>query len=74
MTIDFTKLIKDSDEPKLTKAKLAREMHEQGVYKSVKAAVNAIQYHTSGKAKSIDYLMLAFLCDRFNKESNQIIQ
>lgn len=73
MRIDFTKLIKDSGE-KLTKRKLAEEMFHAGIFKSKKSAINMIQYHQSGKAKSCDYALICYLVKRFNRKGTEILQ
>jgi len=73
MKINFTKLIQESDE-KLMKIHLAKEMYENGLFKSIKSAENMIQYHQSGHAKSCDWELLKYLSMRFNKKAADIIQ
>jgi hypothetical protein len=73
MTINFKTLIKDSGE-KLTQRGLAREMVAEGLFKSVNAAVNMMQYSQNGIAKSCDWELLKYLCKRFDKKGADIIQ
>jgi len=85
MRINFNQLIHDYNQERgktrglspasecLTKADLAREMVQEGILKSVKSALNMIDYHQKGTAKSIDYEMLTFLEKKFNKTSEEII-
>jgi hypothetical protein len=73
MKIDFQKIITNSGKP-LTKAQLARELVAQGIFKNQVSAYNMIQFHETGKAKSIDYELLQYLMDRFNLTASQIIQ
>ncbi|NCB47503.1 hypothetical protein EOM81_10865 [bacterium] len=74
MKIDFEKLIQESGEPKLTKAQLARELVAGGYFKSEVSALNLMQYHKKGKAISCDLQLLIFLCKRFKKDTNEILQ
>ena len=74
MRINFQKLITNSGQP-LTKAQLAREMVAKGIFKNQVSAYNMIQYHERGEAMSVDYLLLAFLMQRFNiKSMDEIIE
>lgn len=57
----------------LTKAELAREMVEAGVINSFQSALNLIQFHQNGKAKSADLELLKFLCRKFDKQVNEIL-
>ena len=72
MKIDFDKLIQDSGE-KMTKLSLAKDMFKAGLFKSHKSAINMINYHQNGKAKSVDLLLLKYLIVRFNKTAQEII-
>lgn len=72
MRIDFNKIIKESGKD-LTKAKLARDMVNAGIFKNQVSAYNMIQYHERGEAKSIDYQLLQYLMDYFDLTANQII-
>ena len=72
MRIDFEKLIQESGE-KITKLSLAKEMFKAGLFKSQKSAINMINYHQNGKAKSVDLLLLKYLIVRFNKTAQEII-
>ena len=73
MKIDFKKLIEESGE-KLTQVGLAREMFSEGLFNSEKSAINMIQYHQTGKAKSCDYALLKYLVERFNRKGTDILQ
>lgn len=85
MKIDFNKLIHEYNTEKgkipgisprsecLTKSDLAREMVEAGIHISFKSALNMINYHQKGTAKSADFLMLRFLMDKFNKTIDKIL-
>jgi hypothetical protein len=77
MKIDIKNLIavhnKKNPLDKITQMSLGREMVSAGVFKSDRSARNMIQYNQSGKAKSIDYELLVFLCGRFKKKPNDII-
>ena len=72
MRIDFEKLIQESGK-KMTKLSLAKEMFKAGLFKSQKSAINMINYHQNGKAKSVDLLLLKYLIKRFNKTAQEII-
>jgi hypothetical protein len=72
MKINFQKIITNSGQP-LTKAQLARDMVEQGIFKSQVSAYNMMQFHERGEAKSVDYELLQYLMDRFNLTADQII-
>ena len=78
MQIDFRKLIenwnKTNPMDKTNQSKLAREMVAKGILKTEHSAKNMLQYHSSGKAKSVDFEMLIFLCDKFKKEVNEIVK
>jgi DNA-binding Xre family transcriptional regulator len=78
MKIDFAKLLTDYNQShpldKLSKVKLAREMVAAGIMLSEISALNMMRYNSAGKAKSIDFLMLEFLCTKFNVKPNEIIQ
>jgi len=78
MMIDFKQLIEDYNKGRrkidlLSQAKLAREMVAAGVIGTEKSACNLIQYQQNGKARSIDFAMLNFLCRKFDKKPNDII-
>ena len=73
MKIDFQKIIADSGE-QLTKAQLARDMVAKGIFKNQTSAYSMIQYHERGEAKSIDFELLQYLMERFNKTASQIIE
>jgi hypothetical protein len=73
MKIDFKKLIEESGE-KLTQVRLAREMFSKGIFNSERSAINMIQYHQTGKAKSCDYALLKYLVERFNRKGSEILQ
>ena len=72
MRIDFEKLIQESGK-KMTKLSLAKEMFKAGLFKSQKSAINMINYHQNGKAKSVDLLLLKYLIKRLNKTAQEII-
>lgn len=72
MRIDFNKLL--AKEPGLTKRKLAQEMTDQGLFKSVRSGELMIQYHQNGKAKGCDYALLQFLKMRFNVKGSEVIE
>lgn len=78
MKIDFRKLIKqwNTEFPlrRISQRSIAREMVEAGVLKSELSAAAMMQYHSSGKAKSVDYEMLLFLEKRFNKTFNELVE
>jgi DNA-binding Xre family transcriptional regulator len=78
MKISFDKLLSDYNQAhpldKLSKVKLAREMVDAGIMLSEISALNMIRYNSKGQAKSIDFLMLEFLCTKFNVKPNEIIQ
>ena len=78
MKIDFKNLVIgwNSEHPnsRITQRSLAREMVAAGVLGTIESAVNMMQYHSGGKAKSVDYEMLLFLERRFNKTFDQIVQ
>ena len=71
MRIKFDELIKGE---KMTKLSLADEMFQKGLFKSRKSAINMINYHINGKAKSADWELLKYLCARFNKQGAEIIE
>ena len=73
MKIDFNKLLKESGE-NLSKRKLAIEMTNAGLFKNLRSAENMIQYHQKGQMKSVDWALLVFLAQRFNKTGCEIIQ
>jgi hypothetical protein len=73
MKIDFTKLINESGE-KFSKAALAREMVAEGLFKTEKSAINMIQYHQAGHAKSCGWELLKYLSRRFKCPGSGIIQ
>ena len=78
MKIDFKALVVDwniqNPLRKITQRSLAEEMVKAGVLGTIESAVNMMQYHSSGKAKSVDYEMLMFLEKRFNKTFDEIIE
>ena len=78
MQIDFKKLIADWNKSnpmdKTNQSKLAREMVANGVLKTEHSAKNMQQWHQNGKAKSVDFEMLIFLCKKFKKEINEIVK
>ena len=78
MQIDIRNLIKEWNRThplnKLNQTKLAKEMVFSGIFKTEHSAINMIQYNQNGKAKSIDYELLMFLCQKFNKEINEVIK
>jgi len=78
MRIDFDKIVNSwnerNPENTLNKAKLAREMVSEGLFRTEIAALNMMRYNNNGKAKSIDLLMLTFLCEKFHIEPNDILQ
>jgi len=78
MQIDFRNLIEEWNQKnpmdKTNQSKLAREMVANGILKTEHSAKNMIQYHQNGKAKSVDFEMLIFLCNKFKKEVNEIIK
>lgn len=73
MRVDFDKLIKESGE-KFSKRQLAREMFEEGLFKSVRSAEMTIQYHIHGRAKSCDWELLKYLIKRFKRKGSEIIE
>ena len=73
MKIDFKKLLKESDE-KLTQADLAREMVAEGLFNSLRSAINTIQYHNRGKVKSCSYALIKYLAKRFNCKGTDVLQ
>lgn len=85
MRIDFNQLIHDYNQERgktrglspasecLTKADLAREMVQEKILKSFKSALNMIDYHQKGIAKSVDFEMLEFLKKKFDKTNEEII-
>ena len=77
MQINFRKLIEDwnakNPMDKTNQSKLAREMVANGILKTEHSAINMLQYHQNGKAKSVDFEMLTFLCRKFKKEINEIL-
>ncbi len=77
MKIDFKKIItdwnKDHPEDRLSQTTLAREMVMNGIFKNEHSAINMMQYHSSGKALSIDYEMLTFLQERLQLTSADIL-
>ena len=78
MKIDFKALVVDwniqNPLRKITQRSLAEEMVKAGVLRTIESAVNMMQYHSSGKAKSVDYEMLMFLEERFDKPFDKIVQ
>ena len=72
MKIDFRKIIQESGE-ELTQTALAKEMVEKGLFDNTHSAINMMQYHQSGKAKSCDYVLLLYLMERFNKKASDIL-
>lgn len=77
MKIDFKKLIAEynaTNNTRLTQSAIAREMVTAGVLRTFRSAVTMMQYHSSGKAKSVDYEMLLFLEQRFGKTFDQIVE
>jgi hypothetical protein len=72
MKIDFDKLL--AKEPGLTKKKLAQEMTNHGLFKSIRSGEMMIQYHQNGKAKGCDYALLKYLATRFKVKGSEIIQ
>lgn len=72
MKIDFKLLIAESGE-KLTQTALAKEMVEQGLFDNTHSAINMMQYHSTGKAKSCDYALLKYLVARFNRKGSEIL-
>ncbi len=72
MKIAFERLIKESGE-KLTKKRLASEMAEKGLFKSLRSAENTIQLHLRGKPKSCNWELLKYLCERFDRKGNEVI-
>ena len=73
MKINFQKLIIESGKP-LTKAQLARQMVQAGIFKNQVSAYNMMQYHERGEAKSIDFELLQYLMEFFNLPMNKIIE
>ena len=77
MQIDFKKLIEEwnvlNPLNKTNQAKLAREMVSCDIFKTEHSAINMLQYHQNGKAKSVDFEMLIFLCGKFKKEINEML-
>ena len=73
MKIDFKQIIKDSGE-NISQRKLAKEMTEQGLFKTLASAYSMMQYHQTGKAKSCDYQLLKYLMNRFNKKASDILK
>ena len=74
MKIDIDKLIFERRGEKMTKRSLAKEMVAEGLFKNELSAANMLQYHRRGDAKGCDYLLLEFLCRRFDKKIEEIIQ
>ena len=72
MQINFKKIIEQSGE-KISQRQLAREMTEKGLFKNLQSAYSMMMYHQSGKAKSVDFLMLEYLKDRFGKTQTEIL-
>jgi hypothetical protein len=73
MKIDIKQIIKDSGEV-LSFSKLADEMADEGIYKNHKSAYDMLRYHQSGKAQGCDYKLVIYLCKRFNRKVENIIQ
>lgn len=77
MRIPFKTLIKEFniEHPgaKLNKLKLAKEMVEANVFKSLASAKAMMWYNESGKAKSIDYELYKYCLLKFNKKGTDII-
>ena len=72
MRVNFKSLIEQSGE-KLSQSQLAREMTEAGLFKNLQSAYSMMMYHQSGKAKSVDFLMLEYLKERFGKTETEIL-
>lgn len=72
MHIDFIKLLSESDDH-LTVPQLAKDMAKEGLFKNQKSAYDMIRYHMEGKAKGCDFLLVEYLCKRFNKKLNDIL-
>lgn len=72
MKLELEKLIKESGED-LTIAKLAKEMARKGLFKNPKSAYDMLRYHIAGKSKSVDWVLLVYLCERFNRTVSEII-
>ena len=72
LKIDFKRIIMMSGE-NISQASLAREMVKAGCFKNEKTAITCIQYHSSGKMKSVDYGLLEFLKRRFHLTESQIL-
>lgn len=72
MRVNFKSLIEQSGE-KLSQRQLAREMTEKGLFKNLRSAYSMMMYHQSGKAKSVDFLMLEYLKWRFKKTETEIL-
>lgn len=72
MQINFRKIIEQSGE-KLSLRQLAKEMTDKGLFKNLNSAYSMLMYHQSGKAKSVDFLMLEYLKERFNLTETQIL-
>jgi len=77
MRIPFKELIKEfnTEHPgaKLNKLKLAKEMLEAGLFKSLASAKAMIWHLESGKAKCITYKVYWYCLLKFNKPGTDII-
>jgi len=71
MKINFQRLITESGKP-LTKAQLARQMVQAGIFKNQVSAYNMMQYYERGEAKSIDFELLKYLMNFFNLTMDEI--
>ena len=78
MKIDFKNLVigwnAEHPDNRITQRSLAGEMVSEGVLGTINSAINMMQYHSSGRAKSVDYEMLLFLERRFNKTFDEIVE
>lgn len=78
MKIDFKKLVTEwnGQNPlrKISQRSIAREMVNAGIFKTTGSAIAMMQYHSSGRAKSVDYEMLMFLERRFGKTFDTLVE
>jgi hypothetical protein len=76
MKLAIKEILKDHFEQTneyITQKMLADEMTKAGIFKNVHSAQNMLQYNITGKAKSLDIEIINFLCARFKKNINEII-
>jgi hypothetical protein len=71
--MDIAKVLEESGE-NINFPKLAKEMSDAGLFKNPKSAYDMIRFNNSGKAKSLDFALLEYLCKRFNRKVENIIQ